>query len=153
MIMGRRMKGWGLTKKNINSWCVTLRKILKKGELSPLLRTAVENALEAIQAKDYKLACQLTAVKSFICGEINPKDKKNLFQENQKSNESNLGDSVYCILDGVHHNIAFALDDIPSGMMVFGTTSKGHFVVQEFKRKGKHPIIKRMEYEHNQNAK
>ncbi|MBE3143809.1 MAG: hypothetical protein IMZ61_07795, partial [Planctomycetes bacterium] len=87
-----------------------------------------------------------TTVKSYITGTINPKDKANAFQEDREANEKIFGNSVYCTLDGIHHDIAFALDELPSGMM----TMHGNGKVHEMKSKGTHPIVRRIKYEHCQ---
>jgi hypothetical protein len=126
-----------------------LQFILKKAVISPMLKTAIENTIEAIKSKDLNLAYQITAVKSFITGEINPKDKSHAFQENCEKNEKILGNSVYSILDGIHHDLAFRNGSIPSGMMMFGVAKDGKKVCNEFKAQGMHPIIKRMKVEKN----
>lgn len=126
-----------------------LQSILKKAVISPMLKTAIENTIEAIKSKDLNLACQLTAVKSFITGLISSKDKSHAFQEDQWKNEKILGDSVYSILDGLHHDLAFRNGSVPSGMMMFGVTKDGKKVCNEFKAQGMHPIIKRMKMEKN----
>jgi homoaconitase/3-isopropylmalate dehydratase large subunit len=138
-----------MKKPNASLWIKDLNRILKKGIISPLLRMAVQESIKALKAKDYDLAFQITACKSFTTSKIYPKDKKYAFQEDCETNEKILGNSVYSILDGITHHIAYSIGSIPSGMMIISSDGS----TEEFQRKGKHPIIARMEYEHNQIVK
>jgi hypothetical protein len=125
-------------------WIRDLTKIATKGVISPRLFEAITEITVALKARNWELAYQLTAVKSYICGVVNPKDKKNAFQEDHDANEKMFKASVYMILDFMHHDIAFAMDELPSGAMVMS----GNGRVQEMKSKGIHPIVRRMKYEH-----
>jgi hypothetical protein len=125
-------------------WIRDLTKIATKGVISPRLFEAITEITVALKAQNWELAYQLTAVKSYICGVINPKDKKNAFQEDQDANKKMFKASVYVILDCMHHDIAFAMDELPSGTMVLS----GNGQVQKMKSKGIHPIVRRIQYEH-----
>jgi hypothetical protein len=132
----------------LECWKIKLAYILKKGKLSPLLREALIETIKALRKKDYKLACQLTACKSFITGKIDPKDKKNAFQEHHKYNERLFKASVYSILDTCHHHLAYHTGEVPSGMVIIGVYRSGKTCVKEFKSKGVHPLVQRQRYEH-----
>jgi hypothetical protein len=117
-----------------------------KGKISPWLKKTLADIISALDAKDMNLACQLSAVKSFITSNLNPKNTRYFFQEDNKANEKILGERVYSLLDGLHHSLAFSLHEIPSGMMV--CSSQGY---TEFKpKKINHPIIKRINFERRQ---
>jgi len=101
----------------------SLDAILKHGQISEDLRTAILELKDALEKKDYDLAYEISAVKSFVTGGIDEKDEKNHFQENSDYNEQNLGRNIYSYLDALHHKVAFNLmeknpDIIPSGAMV-----------------------------------
>ena len=120
-----------------------LNRILKKAVISPMLRKAVEAIIKALTDKDFVLAYKLSACKSYITGEIDLKDKVNAFQEDNDKNEKIFTRPVYSILDGIHHDIAAAIDAIPSGMMIVG---RGE--VKEMKiESGLHPVLKRIKFE------
>jgi hypothetical protein len=137
-----------LKKPSLPTWAKKWKKdiqiILNKGIISPRLRYAIEEILKALNANNWELAYQLTAVKSLITGVINPKDKVQAFQEDHEANEKILGNSVYSILDHIHHDIAFGLDEMPSGSKTLHANGK----TSEFKAKGIHPIVRRIQYEH-----
>ena len=118
--------------------------ILNKARINKNLRTAVLEARKAIDKDDIELAADLTAVKSYVTGEIDPKDKRNRFQEDDDYNQKVLGYSVYNNLDGLHHDLAWASGTIPSGMMI-GTS--GGMLHGRGKSRKKHPVIKMMEKE------
>lgn len=127
-----------------NTTMTTLTKILKKGTMNQNLRDAVTATVEALDQKNIKLAYQLTACKSFICGVLNPKDKKHAFQEDSAANEKALGQDLYCILDGIHFDLAMRVNQMPSGMMSMSAGGR----VTEMKHEGTHPIVQRMLDEH-----
>ena len=122
-----------------------LNEILKHGIMSPLLKEAISETIKAINEKNLKLAYQISACKSYVVGKINPNDKRNAFQEDEEKNKELFERCIYSILDGVHHDIAFEIDSIPSGMVVFNTVNGSK--VKEFKSIGEHPIVKRIKYE------
>jgi hypothetical protein len=124
---------------NTRSVKSSLTKALKKGVMSPLLRTAIEATLKALDTKNLKLAYHITACKSLITSNLDPKDKVHAFQEDGDANEEALGNSLYSILDGVHFQLANVLQRIPSGMMIM--YARG---IHEMTSKGTHPIIKRI---------
>lgn len=123
---------------NKRSLITTLNKILSKGVMSPKLKEAVEAILEAVKAGDIKLATNLSAVKSYITGVLDPKDKTHAFQEEQYINEKTLGNSIYCLMDGINFQLAMSIKEMPAGMMLVSANKP----VEEFKIKGTHPIIK-----------
>jgi hypothetical protein len=128
----------------------TLKRILAKAHISPMLLTAVSDTIKALEADDLALAYQLTVVKSFITGRLNPNDKVHAFQEDFEYNSlvKGLGNSVYTILDIIHHDIAWKLGEMPSGMMIMSTGPKGA-TLKEMNPAGTHPIVKRIKLERN----
>ena len=139
-----------LTKTQKGTFIRDLNKALKHQDLmSFMLREAIIATKQALIDGDLSLAYQLSAVKSFITGVLNPKDKRHAFQEDNDANEKILGNSLYCILDGIHFRLAMTIGEMPSGMMVVSAFQSGALATEEMKRKGDHPIIKRMDYEHN----
>jgi hypothetical protein len=128
----------------------TLKKILRKAHISHMLYIAVEDTIFALQTKNLYQAYQLTVVKSFITGRLEPKNKEHAFQEDQEYNQTQFkeGQNVYCLLDNIHHDIAWQLGQMPSGMMVMSVGPKGTSV-QEMKPAGTHPVMKRIKLEQN----
>ena len=113
-----------------------LNEILKHGVMSPMLKEAIKETIKAIKEKNLNLAYQITACKSYLVGVIDP-------QEDEEKNEELFDRSIYILLDGVHHEISFAIDSIPSGMM----NLKYNGEVKKFQSNGIHPIIKRIKHE------
>lgn len=130
--------------KHAKKWEKELTAIASKGIISPMLFQAITEITVALKAQNWSQAYQLSAVKSYICGNLNPKDKKNAFQEDREANERTLKASVYMILDLMHHDIAFALEELPSGAMLLSDNGQAH----SMKSIGSHPIIMRMKKEH-----
>ena len=126
----------------------TLKKILAKAHISPMLHQAIEDTIQALQTDNLDLAYQLTVVKSFITGRLEPHNKEHAFQEDHAYNKKQLKESVYALLDGIHHDIAWKLDAMPSGMMIMSVGPKGP-AIQEMKPTGTHPIVKRIKLEQN----
>jgi hypothetical protein len=120
----------------------TLARILKKGIMNPLLRVALTDSLDALKAGDLNLAYQLTACKSYISGVLNPKDNRHAFQEDSEANVKTLGEDIYSLVDNLHHDIAFAINAMPSGMMVM--SNKG---VESMKSSGPHHVVVAMREE------
>jgi hypothetical protein len=139
---------------NMKNWIPSLKKILKKARISPLLRIAVEDTITALQTKDLDQAYQLTACKSHITGRLDPHNKQYAFQEDHDYNQTLNKDkaSVYTILDVIHHDIAWKIDAMPSGMVTLCLGPKGP-VAQEMKPAGTHPVIRRIKLEHNRNKR
>jgi hypothetical protein len=127
----------------------TLKKILTKAHISPMLFQAVEDTIQALQTNNLSLACELTACKSHITGSLEPKNKQYAFQEDSAYNVTQLKDSVYSLLDNIHHDIAWKLGEMPSGMIQVLSGPKG-MVWNERKPKGTHPVIKRIKFEQKQ---
>lgn len=97
-----------------------LDSILKSAKISQALKNAVMEIRAAIAKGDYAHAADVSSVKSFITGYMTPTDPKNFkFNEDHEFNRKRLGDSVYSILDNMHHDLAFATGSMPSGMMAF----------------------------------
>ena len=134
------------TGSKMKNWTPDLEKILKKGIISPRLREAVEAMVQALKDKDLNLAYQLSACKSHITGIINPKNKTYAFQEDHNNNKKALTASVYEILDFFHHDMAWAINAMPSGMVMLSSNGR----MSEMKPKGTHPIVRRVQFEHRQ---
>lgn len=140
----------------------TLKKILNKAYISPMLNTAIEDTILALEAKDLNLAYLLTACKSHIMGQLEPKNKQYAFQENQDYNKTELKNSVYSLLDTIHHDIARKIYEVPSGMVAVGVyrgrmivegVFKGNIRTREMKLSGNHPVVKRIKFEHDRNKR
>lgn len=99
----------------------TLNKILAKAKMSPDLRNAVMELKNAIKSGNKIMAYELSAVKSFIGGDLK-KPSTYHFREDMDYNEKALGSSVYSLLDSVHFHIAMETQKIPAGMMVFSAS-------------------------------
>jgi hypothetical protein len=127
----------------------TLIQILKKARTSPMLDMAIVDTIRALEAKDLALACELSACKSFIIGSLKPSNKRYAFQEDNAHNKTQLKHSVYHFLDGIHHDIAHELGEMPSGMVMVSSGPKG-LIWNERKPKGTHPVVKRIKFEKNQ---
>jgi hypothetical protein len=139
------------------TWTKNLVKARNKGKINPCLDKALEAIIKALMKQDWDLACQLTAVKSHISDVIDPKSGYS-FQENHRANEKTLGTSLYSMLDGMHHTLAFSLDEIPSGMMVMGTTrvplsKRTRIFIKDFRSKNiNHPVIKQIRLEQQKSS-
>lgn len=137
----------------MRNWKPDMKKILKKGIISPRLHEAVTAILQALEDKDLDLAYQLSACKSLICAADLFLDsnayKKNAFWENREHNDKVLTASVYVILDTFHHDVAWELDKLPSGRMTVSQKGK-NLVYSEMKPKGMHTIVRRIRFEKNQ---
>lgn len=136
----------------MKNWIPTLKKILNKARISPMLNLAITDALQALQDKDLNLAYQLTACKSHITGSLEPQNKQYAFQEERDFNEAQLGNSVYGLLDNIHADIAWQLQKMPSGMISVGLSPNGavrntFVVIREMKPAGTHPVVKRIALE------
>ena len=129
----------------------TLKKILAKARTSPMLDMAIADTIRALEAKDLALACELTACKSHIIGSLEPKNKLYAFQEDHDFNVTLNKDkaSVYTILDVIHHDIAWKLDVMPSGMVMGCSGPKGIVAVERPDTKLIHPVVKRIQLERN----
>lgn len=125
----------------------TLKMILSKGRMSPLLKEAVSETVKAIDAGELRLAYQISACKSLVVGVLRFKDGSDYaFRESDRLNRKALGESVYALLDGVHFRLAMMLNELPSGMMACGRSPQG-VVVQQMRHIGTHPIVERIKLE------
>jgi hypothetical protein len=130
-----------------------LAKALKVGKMSPMLRKAMEETLKAMKAKNTDLAYQITACKSLICQSGHKFVRKYAFHEDRAANDKALGYSLYCMLDGIHFELAMRAHQMPSGMMVLSSTPKGGCVMESMKSSGAHPIVKRIAFEKARTAR
>jgi len=120
-----------------NEHVLILEKINQKAIISPHLKEAINEIINAINVGDIELAYELSVVKSFVTGGMDHNSNEHHFRENHEYNENVLGRSVYGELDSIHFDLAMSLKRMPSGMMILsanGMTKKG-----EAKRE--HPII------------
>lgn len=135
----------------MNYKALLTKSLRKPVKLSPMLRHAITDILACLkrldtaktvkaQQSDFRLAYQLSACKSWLSGEIDPKDKVHAFQEDDPTSKKVLGDTLYCILDGLHHELAFKIGAMPSGMMAMCSNGQ----TSEMKPSGTHPVIQRM---------
>jgi hypothetical protein len=139
------------------TWIKNLVKARNKGKINPWLNQALEAIIKALMEQDWDFACQLTAVKSHISGVLDPKSGYS-FQENHRANEKILGTSLYSMLDIIHHEIAFALNEVPSGMMVMGSqriplSKRTRTFTKDFRSKNiDHPVIKQIRLEQQKSS-
>lgn len=127
---------------SINEIKKELKMLLKKAKMNNNLKKAIEETIKALNKNDIELAYELSAVKSFVSGEMNSTHN---FTEDADYNYAIFGKrDVYSILDYIHHELAYMADKMPSGMMAF--TSGGGMYEKGMSEK-KHPIIKIMEKE------
>lgn len=120
-----------------------LKDILERGVMSPMLKEAVSSAIKALENNDLELAYQITACKSLIVGDIDPKITRNAFQEDGEANEKTFGSCLYSILDGIHFELAVLSEELPSGITLLSKTGRVEMV-----HEGEHPVIKRILQEH-----
>lgn len=120
-----------------------LKKSLNVAVMSEELRNAIEEILQALKKRDWNLSYELTAVKSYISGDIN--DITSRFREDEKYNEKVLGNNLYTILDLLHHEIAFLINKIPSGSCI--VTSKGYYTKKTPKNTSS-PTLRLIKKEH-----
>ena len=120
-----------------------LNKILAKAKISPDLRDAVIELKNAIKSGNKNMAYELSAVKSFIGGDLR-KPSTYHFREDSDYNEKVLGSSVYSLLDSVHFHIAMETQKLPAGMMVFSAGG----IRQKGMPKGKSKTLELIRKEH-----
>lgn len=122
-----------LEPRKITRW---LDKMYREAVVSPDLKRALREARDAMKAKDYQLAEEVTAVKSYVVGEIDPSDTRDHFQEDGEENRRLFGgETVYDILDAMTHELSFYLmsqgrEVIPAGAVVIGRTESGRIRAQ-----------------------
>jgi len=95
-----------------------LRRVEKRGKMSRCLKHAVGEIVQALRQGNIDFAADLSAVKSFISGEMGSDPERYHFREDSKHNERVLGQSVYGILDRLHHDLAMATKTLPMSMMI-----------------------------------
>jgi hypothetical protein len=112
-----------------------LKRLIERGKISDQLRQVVEASIIAIEKDDIPLASELTSVKSLVGNNM---DNTNYpFSEASEYNERQLGRSAYSLLDAVHHQLAFSIDEMPSGVVVIsagGYLTRGRSSIQ-------HPLV------------
>ena len=123
----------------------TLKRILSKAYISPMLHRAITDTIQALQNKNLALACELTACKSFVTT-WGSHIKQYAFQEDHNYNKTQLKNTVYSLLDGIHSDIAWKLGEMPCGMVIVSSGPKG-MTWHERQPKGTHPVIKRIRFE------
>lgn len=119
-----------------------LNEILENAVVSEPLKNAVKEAIIALEGGDIELAYELTAVKSLITGAEADSEVYH-FREDRQQNRSNLGRSVYALLDSIHHDLALELNKIPSGMMILSADG----VREKAGSERQHPVITRIQEE------
>ncbi len=119
-----------------------LNKILENAIISEPLKNAVKETIIALEGGDIELAYELTAVKSLVAGE-GADPEVNHFRENRQQNKRTLGRSVYALLDSIHHDLAFELTKIPSGMMILSADG----MREKAESEKQHPVITRIQEE------
>jgi len=121
-----------------------LEKIYRKAKISKDLKNAVAEAIKALKAGNIQLAADITSVKSYVSGY--PQVKGNHFVEDTEYNQKIFGgESVYGILDSIHHNLSFASGTIPSGAVILTATGTSQRKPSEYKS----PTLKLIKREHD----
>lgn len=125
-----------------------LRMILDKAKISPDLRKVVRGILEALERNDMRLASELSSVKSFVTGSMDVRGYR--FREDAEYNRQVLGGTdVYIILDGMHHELAFTLQEMPSGRTVLSSRGVGR--MPDISGRGRsalsHPLVRLIQQE------
>ena len=109
-----------------------LKRVSEQSKITPALRRVVNSTITSLQQGNRELASVQTSVKSLITGAmLKP------YGEDDDYNRKILGDSVYYLLDVMHHELAFSLGELPSGTMVFtanGVSQRGLSII-------KHPEV------------
>jgi hypothetical protein len=147
VIMVHKIKKVDYESKTYENDLSSLELILKNADMSSDLINAVIELRDALKRKNYRLAYEVSAVKSFIVD--GKPSTRNKFAENSKLNEKKIGDSLYGYLDALHYKISFNLMKkdptiIPSGMMIVtagGIRQKGQIPATS-------PTLKRIRLEH-----
>lgn len=98
-----------------------LKKAMKEARMSEPLRYAIKEILEAIKKKDLELLYELTMVKSLITSNIS---NESYFEEDYEYNKTVIGESLYSILDSLHHDVAYAMDKLPGGMVIISSEGR-----------------------------
>jgi len=119
-----------------------LNKILERAIISEPLKDAVKETIIALEGGNSELAYELTAVKSLVTGEKADPEVHH-FRENTQQNRGTLGRSVYALLDTIHHDLAFELSKIPSGMMILSADG----MREKAESEKQHPVITRIQEE------
>ena len=128
----------------IHEQLVILNRIHRVGEMSKPLDDAICATIKALQDGDIELAYELSAVKSLICGCGVDATEHHFFEDTDKNRELLDGKSVYALLDGVHHELAYQAKKMPSGVSVIslgGIKNKEDSTID-------HPVLERMRLEH-----
>lgn len=127
-----------------------LNRVLKKAVMSPMLKQAVEETIKALKAGDYNLACQISACKSLITGNMDCKPdgyytlSEYAFREDAEANHKALNsEDVYGIMGSVHFECAMRTNNTPSGMMVISPQGTKEMRRDEIN----HPIVERIKLE------
>lgn len=118
-----------------------LDRILEQGKINAGLKEAVVAIIEAVKQDNILLVSELSSVKSLVSGSMKSKSKEYPFREDHDYNQKNLGDSVYSLLDTIHHEYSFKLDRLPSGMMVISSDGIQH---AEHTNNSDHPVVKKI---------
>lgn len=95
-----------------------LTSMSKNGKMSEPLRETINETQKALRNNDYRLASELTSVKSLIAGKMNLPPTDYPYREDEKFNEKKLGSSIYIELGGMHVDLAIKTNTMPSGMSV-----------------------------------
>ena len=131
--------------------------ILQKGRINENVRIAIQETKKAIAKDNIELATELTGIKSYIVGRLTNKElglkpkeiQKYRFREDDDFNTKTLGRCVYSRLDNLHHDLAFSQGQLPKGMMILSR----YGIEKRPESKGKHPVIRMMEKEHEETVK
>ncbi len=121
-----------------------LNRILEKSKINDELKEAVVAMIEAVKQNNILLVSELSSVKSLVSGTMKSKFKEYPYKEDHDYNQIHIGDSVYSLLDTIHHEYSFKLDRLPSGMMVISSNGIEH---AEHTNNSEHPVVKKINAE------
>jgi len=123
-----------------------LEKFYAGARMSPALKNALDELIDALKHDDWSKAEELSAVKSFITSEIEPADNLNHFQEDMAYNRRKFKDDLYSYLDSLHFDLAMRLHKQPSGIMILSRSG-----IQDRPQPTlKSPTLNMMRWEHKQ---
>jgi hypothetical protein len=135
-----------MKKKDKNLLIAKLTILLDKGVIiTDALKEAIESTITAIKDGDLNLAYQISACKSLI-SDLECERELYAFRENTDANKKKLGYSVYNKLDEVHHDLAWYVGSMPSGMIMVSADRTAH----SMESVGTHPIVQRISFEKEQ---
>jgi len=133
-----RRSDYKLTKPKVKRMVKELDAMLEKAKINANLRFAIEEIKKALTEGNFKLAANLSGVKSYVSGRLDDPG----FGEDNDYNNNLFGSSIYSQLDGLAFELSMGLDTIKPGTTIF---LAGGGVMEAPKPDVIHPVIKMMQ--------